>query len=147
MCQFGFRKWKSHVTERPFEDRSEVVKELYSDLKVIKPHTSPGIGYCVCVVCEVCVISEHIGLLSMTSVSLVELFCLLLIISPACFPSVRSIYLMWKCRVCLPLWMVGFSGIPAGWRNYVRHHRWYTIRYDSLWLHQTNCLIQMNTSE
>ncbi|KAF7661057.1 hypothetical protein LDENG_00269100 [Lucifuga dentata] len=37
--RFGFRKWKSHVTERPFEGRSEVVKELYSDLKVIKPHT------------------------------------------------------------------------------------------------------------
>uniref|UniRef100_A0A674PRL0 Cation/H+ exchanger protein 2 n=1 Tax=Takifugu rubripes TaxID=31033 RepID=A0A674PRL0_TAKRU len=37
--QFGFRKWKSHVTERPFEDRSEVVKELYSELTSIKPHT------------------------------------------------------------------------------------------------------------
>ncbi|XP_077595168.1 uncharacterized protein LOC144211644 isoform X1 [Stigmatopora nigra] len=41
--RFGFRKWKSHVTERPFEDRSEVVKELYSELNVIKPpHTGPG---------------------------------------------------------------------------------------------------------
>uniref|UniRef100_A0AAY5K5C5 Cation/H+ exchanger protein 2 n=1 Tax=Esox lucius TaxID=8010 RepID=A0AAY5K5C5_ESOLU len=30
--RFGFRKWKSHVTERPFEVRSDVVKELYSDL-------------------------------------------------------------------------------------------------------------------
>ncbi|XP_011605474.2 low affinity vacuolar monovalent cation/H(+) antiporter-like [Takifugu rubripes] len=37
--RFGFRKWKSHVTERPFEDRSEVVKELYSELTSIKPHT------------------------------------------------------------------------------------------------------------
>uniref|UniRef100_H3D3L0 Cation/H+ exchanger protein 2 n=1 Tax=Tetraodon nigroviridis TaxID=99883 RepID=H3D3L0_TETNG len=37
--RFGFRKWKSHVTERPFEDRSEVVKELYSDLTAVKPHT------------------------------------------------------------------------------------------------------------
>uniref|UniRef100_A0A3Q3X5A5 Uncharacterized protein n=1 Tax=Mola mola TaxID=94237 RepID=A0A3Q3X5A5_MOLML len=37
--RFGFRKWKSHVTERPFEDRSEVVKELYSELNLIKPHT------------------------------------------------------------------------------------------------------------
>ncbi|XP_034390049.1 putative cation exchanger C521.04c isoform X2 [Cyclopterus lumpus] len=36
--RFGFRKWKSHVTERPFEVRSEVVKELYSELNVIKPH-------------------------------------------------------------------------------------------------------------
>ncbi|XP_022610100.1 putative cation exchanger C521.04c isoform X1 [Seriola dumerili] len=40
--RFGFRKWKSHVTERPFEDRSEVVKELYSELNVIKPHSGPG---------------------------------------------------------------------------------------------------------
>ncbi|XP_068595334.1 uncharacterized protein cax2 [Brachionichthys hirsutus] len=37
--RFGFRKWKSHVTERPFEERSEVVKELYSELTVIKPHS------------------------------------------------------------------------------------------------------------
>lgn len=35
--KFGFRKWKSHVTERPFQDRSEIVKELYSELNVIKP--------------------------------------------------------------------------------------------------------------
>uniref|UniRef100_A0A672YUJ3 Putative cation exchanger C521.04c n=1 Tax=Sphaeramia orbicularis TaxID=375764 RepID=A0A672YUJ3_9TELE len=35
--RFGFRKWKSHVTERPFEERSDVVKELYSELNVIKP--------------------------------------------------------------------------------------------------------------
>ncbi|XP_037624194.1 putative cation exchanger C521.04c isoform X1 [Sebastes umbrosus] len=40
--RFGFRKWKSHVTERPFEVRSEVVKELYSELNVIKPHPGPG---------------------------------------------------------------------------------------------------------
>ncbi|XP_068578753.1 uncharacterized protein [Cebidichthys violaceus] len=40
--RFGFRKWKSHVTERPFEVRSEVVKELYSELNVIKPHAGPG---------------------------------------------------------------------------------------------------------
>ncbi|CAL8356951.1 unnamed protein product [Lota lota] len=37
--RFGFRKWKSHVTERPFEDRSEAVKELYSELNIIKPNT------------------------------------------------------------------------------------------------------------
>uniref|UniRef100_A0AAR2LEA0 Cation/H+ exchanger protein 2 n=1 Tax=Pygocentrus nattereri TaxID=42514 RepID=A0AAR2LEA0_PYGNA len=37
--KFGFRKWKSHVTERPFEDRSEIVKELYSELNIIKPNT------------------------------------------------------------------------------------------------------------
>nr|DBA31437.1 TPA: hypothetical protein GDO54_007288 [Pyxicephalus adspersus] len=34
--KFGFKKWKSHVTERPWEDRSDIVKELYSDLNVIK---------------------------------------------------------------------------------------------------------------
>ncbi|XP_034031398.1 low affinity vacuolar monovalent cation/H(+) antiporter-like [Thalassophryne amazonica] len=37
--RFGFRKWKSHVTERPFEGRSDVVKELYSELNVMKPRT------------------------------------------------------------------------------------------------------------
>ncbi|MCJ8734368.1 hypothetical protein PDJAM_G00234410 [Pangasius djambal] len=37
--KFGFRKWKSHVTERPFEDRSDIVKELYSELNIIKPNT------------------------------------------------------------------------------------------------------------
>lgn len=39
VCQFGFRKWKSHVTERPIEDRSDVVKELYSELNYIKHHS------------------------------------------------------------------------------------------------------------
>lgn len=39
--QFGFKKWKSHVTARPWEDRSEIVKELYSDLNVIR---GPGGG-------------------------------------------------------------------------------------------------------
>nr|XP_009677625.1 PREDICTED: putative cation exchanger C521.04c [Struthio camelus australis] len=37
--KFGFKKWKSHVTARPWEDRSEIVKELYSDLNVVR---SPG---------------------------------------------------------------------------------------------------------
>ncbi|XP_023130375.1 cation/H+ exchanger protein 1 isoform X2 [Amphiprion ocellaris] len=35
--KFGFRKWKGHVTERPIEDRSDIVKELYSNLSVVKP--------------------------------------------------------------------------------------------------------------
>lgn len=39
--QFGFKKWKSHVTARPWEDRSEIVKELYSELNVIR---GPGGG-------------------------------------------------------------------------------------------------------
>ncbi|XP_077330009.1 uncharacterized protein LOC143964186 [Lithobates pipiens] len=34
--KFGFKKWKSHITARPWEDRSEIVKELYSDLNVVK---------------------------------------------------------------------------------------------------------------
>ncbi|KAK2169720.1 hypothetical protein LSH36_7g02014 [Paralvinella palmiformis] len=28
---FGFRKWKSHVTQRPLEERSELVQQLYKD--------------------------------------------------------------------------------------------------------------------
>ncbi|KAF6733882.1 Low affinity vacuolar monovalent cation/H(+) antiporter [Oryzias melastigma] len=35
--KFGFRKWKGNVTERPIEDRSEIVKELYTDLSIVKP--------------------------------------------------------------------------------------------------------------
>ncbi|KAJ8382876.1 hypothetical protein SKAU_G00036540 [Synaphobranchus kaupii] len=34
--KFGFRKWKSHITARPFEDRSDIVKELYSELNVVR---------------------------------------------------------------------------------------------------------------
>lgn len=34
--KFGFKKWKSHVTERPWEDRSQIVKELYSELNMVK---------------------------------------------------------------------------------------------------------------
>nr|XP_015208023.1 PREDICTED: putative cation exchanger C521.04c isoform X1 [Lepisosteus oculatus] len=37
--RFGFKKWKSHVTERPWEDRSEIVKELYSELNLIRSPT------------------------------------------------------------------------------------------------------------
>ncbi|XP_042561713.1 putative cation exchanger C521.04c, partial [Clupea harengus] len=42
--RFGFRKWKSHVTERPIEDQSDVVKELYSELSFIKPDTGSPIS-------------------------------------------------------------------------------------------------------
>uniref|UniRef100_A0A4W6FBM0 Cation/H+ exchanger protein 1 n=1 Tax=Lates calcarifer TaxID=8187 RepID=A0A4W6FBM0_LATCA len=35
--RFGFRKWKGNVTEKPIEDRSDTIKELYSDLSVVKP--------------------------------------------------------------------------------------------------------------
>ncbi|KAK3544659.1 hypothetical protein QTP86_025600 [Hemibagrus guttatus] len=41
---FGFRKWKSHVTERPIEDRSDQVKELYSEQIFIKPYTGSPIS-------------------------------------------------------------------------------------------------------
>ncbi|NXM06065.1 VNX1 protein, partial [Tyrannus savana] len=34
--KFGFKKWKSHVTARPWEERSDIVKELYSDLTVLR---------------------------------------------------------------------------------------------------------------
>uniref|UniRef100_A0A8C5HFH5 Putative cation exchanger C521.04c n=1 Tax=Gouania willdenowi TaxID=441366 RepID=A0A8C5HFH5_GOUWI len=36
--KFGFRKWKGNVTEKPIEDRSDIDKELYSDLVYVKPH-------------------------------------------------------------------------------------------------------------
>lgn len=39
--QFGFRKWKGNVTERPIEDRSDVIKELYSNLTIVKPQEGP----------------------------------------------------------------------------------------------------------
>lgn len=35
------------MTERPFEVRSEVVKELYSELNVIKPHSGTSYDACV----------------------------------------------------------------------------------------------------
>ncbi|KAK7895352.1 hypothetical protein WMY93_020677 [Mugilogobius chulae] len=35
--KFGFRKWKGYVTERPIEVRSDIDKELHSDLSTAKP--------------------------------------------------------------------------------------------------------------
>ena len=35
--QFGFKKWKSHVTSRPLSERSEVVQDLYADISELKP--------------------------------------------------------------------------------------------------------------
>ncbi|KAM3925096.1 uncharacterized protein RB166_008402 [Leptodactylus fuscus] len=43
--KFGFKKWKGHVTERPWEDRSEIVKELYSELNVVKPSIDSTITF------------------------------------------------------------------------------------------------------
>ncbi|XP_027695953.1 uncharacterized protein LOC114026453 [Vombatus ursinus] len=38
--KFGFKKWKSHVTARPWEDRPEIVRELYDDLYAVR--SPPG---------------------------------------------------------------------------------------------------------
>ena len=35
--QFGFKKWKSHVTKRPLDVRSDIVKTLYEQPKKVKP--------------------------------------------------------------------------------------------------------------
>ncbi|KAL5012485.1 hypothetical protein ScPMuIL_011036 [Solemya velum] len=34
---FGFKKWKSHVTDRPLSIRSEIVQDLYTDISKLKP--------------------------------------------------------------------------------------------------------------
>ncbi|XP_071831123.1 uncharacterized protein [Apostichopus japonicus] len=43
---FGFKKWKAHVTQRPFEERSEAVKSLYvtrlSALQSLRSTLLPG---------------------------------------------------------------------------------------------------------
>ncbi|XP_038047645.1 putative cation exchanger C521.04c isoform X2 [Patiria miniata] len=43
---FGFKKWKSHVTKRPLDERSEIVKTLYEQPKKVKPfiHSTLSIG-------------------------------------------------------------------------------------------------------
>ncbi|XP_033118382.1 putative cation exchanger C521.04c [Anneissia japonica] len=42
---FGFKKWKSHLTARPLEQRSEVVRKLYEEPKTIQPFVSTlGVG-------------------------------------------------------------------------------------------------------
>ncbi|XP_061768240.1 cation/H+ exchanger protein 1 isoform X1 [Nerophis ophidion] len=43
--KFGFRKWKGHVTERPIEDQSDIVKELYSDLSIVKPQEGSMLSF------------------------------------------------------------------------------------------------------
>uniref|UniRef100_A0A665WQU4 Cation/H+ exchanger protein 1 n=1 Tax=Echeneis naucrates TaxID=173247 RepID=A0A665WQU4_ECHNA len=43
--KFGFRKWKGNVTEKPMEDRSEIIKELYSDLSVVKPREGSVVSF------------------------------------------------------------------------------------------------------
>ncbi|KAF7229185.1 cation/H+ exchanger protein 1 isoform X1 [Nothobranchius furzeri] len=34
--KFGFRKWKGNVTEKPLEDRSDIDKELHTDLSIAR---------------------------------------------------------------------------------------------------------------
>ncbi|XP_022088344.1 low affinity vacuolar monovalent cation/H(+) antiporter-like isoform X2 [Acanthaster planci] len=43
---FGFKKWKSHVTKRPLDERSEIVKTLYEQPKKVKPfiHSTLSVG-------------------------------------------------------------------------------------------------------
>uniref|UniRef100_A0A3P9ME61 Low affinity vacuolar monovalent cation/H(+) antiporter n=1 Tax=Oryzias latipes TaxID=8090 RepID=A0A3P9ME61_ORYLA len=41
--RFGFRKWKGNVTEKPIEDRSDIVKELYTDLSLVRPREGSAI--------------------------------------------------------------------------------------------------------
>ncbi|MEQ2310453.1 hypothetical protein AMECASPLE_008995 [Ameca splendens] len=38
--KFGFRKWKGNVTKKPIEDRSDIDKELHTDLSIVK-HIAP----------------------------------------------------------------------------------------------------------
>ncbi|XP_072310941.1 cation/H+ exchanger protein 1 [Eucyclogobius newberryi] len=44
--KFGFRKWKGHVTERPIEVRSDIDRELHSDLSTIRPQESGSLVTC-----------------------------------------------------------------------------------------------------
>ncbi|XP_072172364.1 uncharacterized protein [Diadema setosum] len=43
---FGFKKWKSHLTKRPLQERSSVVQELYKYPKEIKPVSYPTLTVC-----------------------------------------------------------------------------------------------------
>ncbi|XP_028426329.1 cation/H+ exchanger protein 1 isoform X2 [Perca flavescens] len=43
--KFGFRKWKGNVTEKPIEDRSDIIKGLYSDLSIVKPQGGPVVTF------------------------------------------------------------------------------------------------------
>lgn len=44
--QFGFRKWKGNVTEKPIEDRSDIDKELHTDLSIVKQQEGLSILLC-----------------------------------------------------------------------------------------------------
>ncbi|XP_024861431.1 cation/H+ exchanger protein 1 isoform X2 [Kryptolebias marmoratus] len=43
--KFGFRKWKGNVTEKPIEDRSDIDKELHTDLSIVKHQEASVISF------------------------------------------------------------------------------------------------------
>ncbi|PWA18287.1 hypothetical protein CCH79_00017809, partial [Gambusia affinis] len=43
--KFGFRKWKGNVTEKPIEDRSDIDKELHTDLSIVKNTEAPVVTF------------------------------------------------------------------------------------------------------
>ncbi|KAK2883068.1 hypothetical protein Q8A73_022001 [Channa argus] len=43
--KFGFKKWKGNVTEKPLEDQSDMVKELHSDLSLVKPQKGSVVNF------------------------------------------------------------------------------------------------------
>ncbi|KAI3366756.1 hypothetical protein L3Q82_009418, partial [Scortum barcoo] len=43
--KFGFRKWKGNVTEKPIEDRSDIIKELHSDLSIVKSREGSVVSF------------------------------------------------------------------------------------------------------
>lgn len=51
--QFGFRKWKASVTEKPIEDQSEIMKELHSDLSIVKAQERLG-SVCLFFILQLC---------------------------------------------------------------------------------------------
>lgn len=103
--QFGFKKWKSHVTARPWEDRSEIVKELYSDLNVIRGSGGGGPwGQAWLVAVWIWAAAGDNG--------------------PSwCLPSRRVHADLWQCPLPAALWMVALAPLrPRGCRD-VHHHR------------------------
>ncbi|XP_019947709.1 cation/H+ exchanger protein 1 isoform X2 [Paralichthys olivaceus] len=43
--RFGFRKWKGNVTEKPIGERSDITKELYTDLSVVRPQEGLAVSF------------------------------------------------------------------------------------------------------
>uniref|UniRef100_A0AAR2JEQ1 Cation/H+ exchanger protein 1 n=1 Tax=Pygocentrus nattereri TaxID=42514 RepID=A0AAR2JEQ1_PYGNA len=105
--KFGFRKWKSHVTERPIEDRSDIVKELHSELNFIKPQKVVSIGNVLYVLFFGWWISSVYVLVGLL------MFCTIIGIPYGKLCWKLSCYLFWpfgkalqKCRVGTYVWLV-----------------------------------------